>query len=100
MNKERIQINSINFWQALGLSFLFDIVLMFLNTPTDIFYTALSSMGVNTDSDFWYSISTTLSCIYQFGTILIITVFINKNFNISKDIINSFEVRKRDYLIV
>lgn len=99
MNKERIQINSINFWQALGLSFLFDIALMFLNTPTDIFYTALSSMGVNTGSDFWYSISTTLSCIYQFGTILIITVFINKSFNISKDINNSFEVRKRDYLI-
>ncbi|MDO5778986.1 MAG: CPBP family intramembrane metalloprotease [Clostridium sp.] len=99
LNKERIEINPINFWQALGLSFLFDIVLMFLNTPTDIFYTALSSMGVNTDSDFWYSISTTLSCIYQFGTILIITVFINKSFNISKDINNSFEVRKRDYLI-
>ena len=45
LNKERIEINPINFWQALGLSFLFDIVLMFLNTPTDIFYTALSSMG-------------------------------------------------------
>ncbi len=71
---------------------------MFLNTPTDIFYTALSSMGVNTDSDFWYSISTTLSCIYQFGTILIITVFINKSFNISKDINNSFESKEKRLL--
>lgn len=99
LNKERIQIKPINFWQALGLSFLFDIVLMFLNTPTELFYTALSCMGVNTYNEFWYSISTLLSCIYQFGTILIITVFINKSFNISSDITNSFEVRKRDYLI-
>ena len=60
LNKEKIEIKPINFWQALGLSFLFDIALMFLNTPTDIFYTALSSMGVNTGSDFWYVISTIL----------------------------------------
>ena len=32
LNKEKIEIKPINFWQALGLSFLFDIVLMFLNT--------------------------------------------------------------------
>ena len=61
---------------ALGLSFLFDIVLMFLNTPTDVFYSVLSGMGINTYTDFWYIISTLLSCIYQFGTLLIITVFI------------------------
>ena len=96
LNKERIEIKPINFWQALGLSFLFDIVLMFLNTPTDVFYSVLSGMGINTYTDFWYIISTLLSCIYQFGTLLIITVFINKRFSISNDITNSFEIRKRD----
>ena len=100
LNKERIEIKPINFWQALGLSFLFDIVLMFLNTPTDVFYSVLSGMGINTYTDFWYIISTLLSCIYQFGTLLIITVFINKRFSISNDITNSFEIRKRDYLVV
>ena len=100
LNKEKIEIKPINFWQALGLSFLFDIVLMFLNTPTDVFYSVLSGMGINTYTDFWYIISTLLSCIYQFGTLLIITVFINKRFSISNDITNSFEIRKRDYLVV
>ena len=99
LNKERIEINPINFWQALGLSFLFDIVLMFLNTPTDIFYTALSTMGVNTYNDFWYIISTLLSCIYQFGSLLIITVFINKRFDTSNEVTNKFKIRKRDYLV-
>lgn len=99
LNKERIEINPINFWQALGLSFLFDIVLMFLNTPTDIFYTALSNMGVNTYNDFWYIISTLLSCIYQFGSLLIITVFINKRFDTSNEVTNKFKIRKRDYLV-
>lgn len=98
LNKERIEIKPINFWQALGLSFLFDIVLMFLNTPTDIFYIVLSIMEVNTYNDFWYIVSTVLSCIYQFGTLLIITVFINKRFNTSNEVINKFKIRKRDYL--
>ena len=98
LNKERIEIKPINFWQALGLSFLFDIVLMFLNTPTDIFYTVLSIMEVNTYNDFWYIVSTVLSCIYQFGTLLIITVFINKRFNTSNEVINKFKIRKIDYL--
>ena len=98
LNKERIQIKPINFWQALGLSFLFDIVLMFLNTPTEIFYTALSIMEVNTYNDFWYIVSTVLSCIYQFGAFLIIIVFINKRFNISNEVTNKFKIRKRDYL--
>ena len=100
LNKEKIEIKPINFWQALGLSFLFDIVLMFLNTPTDVFYSVLSEVGVDTYTDFWYIISTLLSCIYQFGTLLIIIVFINRNFHISNDISNSFEIRKRDYLAV
>lgn len=98
LNKERIEIKPINFWQALGLSFLFDIVLMFLNTPTDIFYTALSIMEVSTYSNFWYIVSTVLSCIYQFGTLLIITIFINKSFNTSNEVTNKFKIRKRDYL--
>ena len=98
LNKERIEIKPINFWQALGLSFLFDIVLMFLNTPTDIFYTVLSIMEVNTYNDFWYIVSTVLSCIYQFGTLLIITVFINKRFNTSNEVTNKFKIRKIDYL--
>lgn len=98
LNKERIEIKPINFWQALGLSFLFDIVLMFLNTPTDIFYTALSIMEVSTYNNFWYIVSTVLSCIYQFGTLLIITVFINKSFNTSNEVTNKFKIRKRDYL--
>ena len=84
LNKEKIEIKPINFWQALGLSFLFDIVLMFLNTPTDVFYSVLSGIGINTYTDFWYIISTLLSCIYQFGTLLIITVFINKRFQYIK----------------
>ena len=100
LNKEKIEIKPINFWQALGLSFLFDIVLMFLNTPTDVFYSVLSEVGVDTYTDFGYIISTLLSCIYQFGTLLIIIVFINRNFHISNDISNSFEIRKRDYLVV
>ena len=98
LNKERIEIKPINFWQALALSFLFDIVLMFLNTPIDIFYTALSSMGVNTYNDFWYIISTLLSCIYQFGSLLIITVFINKGFDTSNEVTNKVKIRKRDYI--
>lgn len=98
LNKERIEIKPINFWQALGLSFLFDIVLMFLNTPTDIFYTALSIMEVSTYNNFWYIVSTVLSCIYQFGTLLIITIFINKSFNTSNEVTNKFKIRKRDYL--
>ena len=98
LNKERIEIKPINFWQALGLSFLFDIVLMFLNTPTDIFYIVLSIMEVNTYNDFWYIVSTVLSCIYQFGTLLIITVFINKRFNTSNEVTNKFKIRKIDYL--
>ena len=98
LNKERIEIKPINFWQALGLSFLFDIVLMFSNTPTDIFYTVLSIMEVNTYNDFWYIVSTVLSCIYQFGTLLIITVFINKRFNTSNEVTNKFKIRKIDYL--
>ena len=100
LNKERIEIKPINFWQALGLSFLFDIVLMFLNIPTDIFYTVLSIMEVNTYNDFWYIVSTVLSCIYQFGTLLIITVFINKRFNTFNEVTNKFKIRKRDYLFV
>ena len=100
LNKEKIEIKPINFWQALGLSFLFDIVLMFLNTPTDVFYSVLSEVGVDTYTDFWYIISTLLSCIYKFGTLLIIIVFINRNFHISNDISNSFEIRKGDYLVV
>ena len=52
LNKERIEIRAINFWQALGLSFLFDIVVMFLNTPTDAFYMVLNNFGINTYSDF------------------------------------------------
>ena len=71
---------------------------MFLNTPTDIFYTVLSIMEVNTYNDFWYIVSTVLSCIYQFGTLLIITVFINKRFNTSNEVTNKFKIRKRDYL--
>ena len=98
LNKERIEIKPINFLQELGLSFLFDIVLMFLNTPTDIFYTVLSIMEVNTYNDFWYIVSTVLSCIYQFGTLLIITVFINKRFNTSNEVTNKFKIRKIDYL--
>lgn len=98
LNKERIEIKPINFWQALGLSFLFDIVLMFLNTPTDIFYIALSIMEVSTYNNFWYIVSTVLSCIYQFGTLLIITIFINKSFNTSNEVTNKFKIRKRDYL--
>lgn len=98
LNKERIEIKPINFWQALGLSFLFDIVLMFLNIPTDIFYTVLSIMEVNTYNDFWYIVSTVLSCIYQFGTLLIITVFINKRFNTFNEVTNKFKIRKIDYL--
>ena len=100
LNKEKIEIKPINFWQALGLSFLFDIVLMFLNAPTDVFYGVLSGLGINTYTDFWYIISTLLSCIYQFGTLLIITVFINNRFHISNDVTNNFEIRKRDYLVV
>ena len=99
LNKEKIEIKPINFWQALGLSFLFDIVLMFLNAPTDVFYGVLSGLGINTYTDFWYIISTLLSCIYQFGTLLIITVFINNRFHISNDVTNNFEIRKRDYLV-
>ena len=99
LNKERIEIREINFWQALGLSFLFDIVVMFLNTPTDAFYMVLSNFGINTYSDFWYTISTLLSCIYQFGTILIIIVFINNKFVLQNEITNSFKIRKFDYLI-
>ena len=71
---------------------------MFLNTPTDIFYTVLSIMEVNTYNDFWYIVSTVLSCIYQFGTLLIITVFINKRFNTSNEVTNKFKIRKIDYL--
>ena len=100
LNKERIEIKPINFWQALGLSFLFDILLMFLNTPTDIFYAALSIMEVSTYNNFWYIVSTVLSCIYQFGTLLIITIFINKSFNTSNEVTNKFKIRKRDYLFV
>ena len=81
LNRGRLNIRPINFWQALGLSVLFDIVLMFVNTPTDAFYLMLDNFGVSTYSDFWYSISTLLSCIYQYGTLLIITVFINKDIN-------------------
>lgn len=99
LNKERIEIREINFWQALGLSFLFDIVVMFLNTPTDAFYMVLNNFGINTYSDFWYTISTLLSCIYQFGTILIIIVFINNKFVLQNEITNSFKIRKFDYLI-
>lgn len=99
LNKERIEIRAINFWQALGLSFLFDIVVMFLNTPTDAFYMVLNNFGINTYSDFWYTISTLLSCIYQFGTILIIIVFINNKFVLQNEITNSFKIRKFDYLI-
>ena len=99
LNRGRLNIRPINFWQALGLSVLFDIVLMFVNTPTDGFYLMLDNFGVSTYSDFWYSISTLLSCIYQYGTLLIITVFINKNINISNEECNLFKIRKRDYIL-
>lgn len=99
LNKERIEVKAINFWQALGLSFLFDIVVMFLNTPTDAFYMVLSNFGINTYSDFGYTISTLLSCIYQFGAILVIIVFINNKFVLQNEITNNFKIRKLDYLI-
>lgn len=99
LNKEKIEIKPINFWQALGLSFLFDMVLMFLNTPTDIFYQVLIEFGINIDSDLWYRVSTLLSIIYQFGAILIIIVFIKNKFVLKNEISNSFKTRKLDYLI-
>lgn len=100
LNKERIDIRPINFWQALGLSFLFDIVLMFVNTPTDIFYEVLYNFGIPTYNDFWYIISTLLSCIYQYGTTLIIIVFINKKITIYRENYNNFKIHKTDYILV
>ena len=81
LNSSKINLSPLNFWQAIGITILFDIITLFLNKPTDIFYIILNSLGVVTYSGFWMWISTALSAAYEFGAILILIIFLNNRNN-------------------
>ena len=42
LNSSKINLSPLNFWQAIGITILFDIITLFLNKPTDIFYIILN----------------------------------------------------------
>ena len=44
LNSSKINLSPLNFWQAIGITILFDIITLFLNKPTDIFYIILNSL--------------------------------------------------------
>ena len=52
LNSSKINLSPLNFWQAIGITILFDIITLFLNKPTDIFYIILNSLGVVTYSGY------------------------------------------------
>lgn len=100
LNSSKINLSPLNFWQAIGITILFDIITLFLNKPTDIFYIILNSLGVVTYSGFWMWISTALSAAYEFGAILILIIFLNNRNNKVNNINTGFKLRKRDWVLV
>lgn len=99
LNYGKINIKPINFWAALGLSFLFDIVLALVNIPTDIFSETIFYFELPVSRLAWYSFSIFLSCLYQYGTLLLIITIISKRISFSEEDNIRFKLYKRDYLI-
>lgn len=99
LNRSTINLNSLNFWQAIGITILFDITTLFLNKPTDIFYIILNNFGVATYSGFWMWLSTALSAVYEFGAILILIIFINNRSNKINNINSAFKLKKSDWIL-
>lgn len=99
LNYERINIRPINFWAALGLSFLFDIVFALVNIPTDIFAETIFYFGLPVSRFVWYSFSIFLSCLYQYGTLILIITIIRKKSSLSEENNIRFKLYKKDYLI-
>lgn len=101
LNYGQIKIKPITFWQALGLSFMFDLVLMVVSGVTDISLVGLTFISViepNVFNNLYDIFSTLLSFIYQYGTILIIVVFINKSLNLSNKYDERISITKKDYI--
>lgn len=99
LNRSTINLNPLNFWQAIGITILFDITTLFLNKPTDIFYIILNNFGVATYSGFWMWLSTALSAVYKFGAILILIIFINNRSNKINNINSAFKLKKSDWIL-
>lgn len=99
LNRSTINLNPLNFWQAIGITILFDITTLFLNKPTDIFYIILNNFGVATYSGFWMWLSTALSAVYEFGAILILIIFINNRSNKINNINSAFKLKKSDWIL-
>ena len=99
LNRSTINLNPLNFWQAIGITILFDITTLFLNKPTDIFYIILNNFGVATYSGFWMLLSTALSAVYEFGAILILIIFINNRSNKINNINSAFKLKKSDWIL-
>lgn len=98
LNKGTIDIKSINFWQALGLSFFFDWIFMVLNLPTDIFYEILMEFDVPVYNAFWSCLSSIFSFMYQYGALLVIIIFISKRKKVEQCEIKGIKVTRKDYL--
>lgn len=99
LNYGKINISPINFWEALGLSFLFDIVITLVNIPTDIFSETIFYFGLPVSRLVWYSFFIFLSCLYQYGTLLLIITIVSRRISFSEENNIRFKLYKRDYLI-
>lgn len=99
LNYGNINIKAINFWAALGLSFLFDIIFSLVNIPTDIFTEIVFNFDIPTSRFIWHSFSIFLSCLYQYGTLILIITLISRRGDSSLENSIRFKLNKKDYLV-
>lgn len=88
-----LEIKPISFWKALLLSFLFDMIYSLISIPKDIFlgvfpFSVVSEGIINTVTEF----------IYQYGTILIIIIIINRSFRRDKEPLYQVADSKEKYM--
>lgn len=98
LNSGELDVKGINFWQAIAISFLYSLIFMIISTPTDLFFQITSTFNM-WQSDMNYYISLILSFIYQYGTILIVILLINRNLKLSRETLSTFKVKKIDYIL-
>lgn len=93
LNEGSLDIRPITFWKALLLSFLFDIIYSFVCTPTTIFAGAFFINGIGENI-----LSSITDFIYQYGTMIIIIVVINKGFRTDGKVMYEEVTSKKKYL--
>lgn len=83
LNNGSLQIKPLSFWSALGLSFLFDFILMWVRTPIDNFSIVMVTMFSNIPIEIFDTINIVTTFLYQYGGLLLLIVLINNNIQLT-----------------